>query len=646
MSAIAGVFQTDNAFHIFEQGSSLMDALTRYPCDTAQAWHVNNIFLGCHNQWITPESIDEQNPYYDSEKGLVITADAIIDNRAELFDLLKVHKDLRKQMTDSELIMLAYDKWGEESPGFLIGDFAFMIWDERECRLFGARDFSGSRTLYYHWNQNRFAFCTTIEPLFFLPGIKKQMNEQWLAEFLVIAGMVDVADTSLTAYHHVEQLPPSHSITITGEKLTLKRYCLLTIGESLRYKSDDQYVEAFQEVFQEAVSSRLRTFRNVGSQLSGGLDSGSIVSFAARELRKDNKQLHTFSYVPASDFIDYTPKYMIANERPFIESTVRYVGGIKDHYLDFQGRDSYSEIDGMLGITEMPYKFYVNSFWLRGMFEQAHSQDAGILLNGGRGNLSISWGGAIPYYARLLKRLKWIRMLTELRQYSLNIGSGRKQLMSYVGREAFPFINRLRPLGKPYHEPTIIHPKFARKTNVYAKLRMFGIDEIGRSTTQDPYELRKQHFEQLFQWNASNTLSAKLSLRYSLWKRDPTNDIRVIRYCLSLPEEQYVQNGLDRALIRRATENLLPDNVRLNQRIRGVQGVDWVHRMLPKWQLFTDEIEKMCKDNSFLEIVDGNVLREANSKLKDGVRPEHAYEVHLKVLMNSLIVYRFIKNNA
>ena len=87
-------------------------------------------------------------------------------------------------------------------------------------------------------------------------------------------------------------------------------------------------------------------------------------------------------------------------------------------------------------------------------------------------------------------------------------------------------------------------------------------------------------------------LHAKLSLRYSLWKRDPTNDLRVVRFCFSVPEEQYVQNGLDRALIRRATENVLPDEVRLNQQIRGIQGADWVHRMIPYWNTFIDEVKQ------------------------------------------------------
>ena len=91
-------------------------------------------FLGCHAQWITPESIGELLPFYDSERQCTITADAIIDNREELFERLQVERNKRKTMSDSQLILLAYYKWGEDAPKYLIGDFAFMIWDERERR--------------------------------------------------------------------------------------------------------------------------------------------------------------------------------------------------------------------------------------------------------------------------------------------------------------------------------------------------------------------------------------------------------------------------------------------------------------------------------------------------------------------------------
>src|SRR5699024_5934631 len=139
-----------------------------------------------------PESIGEQLPFYDYDRQLAITADAIIDNREELFDRLGVDHGERKLMPDSQLILLAYSKWGDEVPKQLIGDFAFMIWDEKNQKLFGARDFSGSRSLYYFHHNQRFAFSTVMEPILKLPYVKRQLNENWLAEYLAISTMIDV----------------------------------------------------------------------------------------------------------------------------------------------------------------------------------------------------------------------------------------------------------------------------------------------------------------------------------------------------------------------------------------------------------------------------------------------------------------------
>lgn len=159
MSAITGILHFNEHPVKVEHGKILMDALQHYPSDSIQTWSRENIFMGCHGQWITPESIGEHLPYFDSEKQLVITADAIIDNRDELFGRLQVSNGQRKNMPDSKLILLAYCKWGEDAPKYLIGDFAFMIWDVRNRRLFGSRDFSGSRTLYYYRNKDKLAFA-------------------------------------------------------------------------------------------------------------------------------------------------------------------------------------------------------------------------------------------------------------------------------------------------------------------------------------------------------------------------------------------------------------------------------------------------------------------------------------------------------
>jgi asparagine synthase (glutamine-hydrolysing) len=643
MSAIAGIYHLNKEPVSPDHYGRLMDPLLKFPANDTQVWIKKEVFIGCHAQWITPESINEQLPYYDYDSQQVITSDAIIDNRDELFEKLRIDIHMRKEIPDSLLILKAYQKWGEDCPKYLIGDFAFMIWDEKQQKLFGARDFSGGRTLYYYTNSSKFAFCTLIKPLLNLPYVGKELNEEWIAEYLVIAGMVDVADTSITPYKEIKQLPPAHSISVADGQISIKRYCYLTTDKVLKYKSNDDYIEAFQEVFQQAVSSRIRTHKKVGSQLSGGLDSGSIVSFAARELKKENKQLHTFSYIPPSDFLDYTGSHVIANETPFIKSTVDFVGNIKDYYFDFNDKNSYSEIDDIMNIMEMPYKFYVNSFWLKGMFDEANKREIGVLLNGGRGNLSISWGDAFSYYSKLLKRLRWIRLFSEVNLYSLNVGAGRKRILSSVLRHTFP---TRQEKYRANSELPLINPGFAKRTNIHSKLRFYGFDESGRSELRDSTMLRKKHFEQIFEWNASNSLATKLSLRYSLWKRDPTNDLRLIKFCLSLPEEQYVQDGLNRALIRRATKDYLPDSIRLNMKVRGVQGADWVHRLIPNWKEFCAEVDSMCLDKEFMNIVNEQKLQEARLSLKEYVKPEDAYSKQLKSLMDSLIVYRFMKTEG
>ncbi|MFJ5759864.1 lasso peptide isopeptide bond-forming cyclase [Neobacillus sp. NPDC093182] len=643
MSAIAGIYHLNDEPINLEHGWRMMKELEKYPANDVQTWHSNKVFLGCHAQWITPESIGEQLPFYDYERQLAITADAIIDNREVLFEKLHVHKEDRNKITDSQLILLAYHKWGEESPKFLVGDFAFMIWDERQHKLFGARDFSGSRTLYYSLKEHQIVFCTAIKPILSLPTMGKKIDEQWLAEFLAIPVNFESVDPFLTVYKNIEQVPPSHSISVVNGRVSFSRYCKLTEGNKLKLDSDEEYEEAFREAFGSAVKSRIRSYQKVGAHLSGGLDSGAVASFAAKELRSDNKKLHTFSYVPVEDFVDWTHKSRIANEKAYIKSTVEFVGNINDQYLSFSERSPFTEIDDSLDIHEMPYKFFENTFWLKGIYEQASQQGIGVLLNGQRGNWTISWGPLLDYYALLLKKMKWIHLFQELNLYSQNIAVKKSRIMTEVRKKAFPSFYSLVQTKEQFHFPKIINPGFAQETRVFDKLQEHGID-ISASLSPSAYEVRRRQFEQLYYWNSTGTYSSKLSLKYSIWDRDPTNDLRVIKFCMSVPEEQYVRKGLDRSLVRRATKSLLPDKVRLNQKTRGVQGADGVHRMAPYWGTFIEELKQLSNDPIVGEYLDLHVIKGAIARIEKEARPEFAFDFDFRILMRSLIVSRFIKN--
>lgn len=647
MSAIAGIIHLNNEPINTQQITDMMTAFQTFPADDIQMWKNDKVFLGCHGQWITPESIGEIMPFYDYDRKMTITADAIIDNRDELFEMLKVKNDKRKTIPDSQLILLAYDKWNTEAPNYLIGDYAFMIWDENLHQLFGARDFSGARTLYFYHDQGRFAFSTTIKTLLTLPYVERKLNEKWLAEFIAIPGMVEAVDIEATPYKEIAQLPPSHSILVNFDGIKLRRYSMINHDYKLKLKSNEEYKEAFYEVFNKATTSRIRTHGKVGSHLSGGLDSGTVVSFAARSLQKKNKQLNTFSYIPEDNFKDWTPKYYAADERPFIKETVNFVGNIDDHYYSFEGKDPYSDIDEFLSVMEMPYKFFENAFWLKGMFEKASELGHKILLTGARGNHSISWGSwqlSMEHYADLLKRLKWIKLYHELDLYCKNFKTGKSVILPIVAKKAFPSILRFSfgNLQSEYSFPSFIHPALAEKTDVFNTLQDYEINPTG-VMGENLQVHRKNHYEKLFVWNKSGTATTKLSLRYSIWDRDPTNDIRVIRFCLALPEEQFAFDGMERSFIRRATEGILPNKVRFNHHIRGIQGADTIHRMKKIWLVFVEELHCLCKDPVCKEIFNIHVLENAITKIGIQPQPELIWSDEFKLLTRSLIVYRFIK---
>ena len=644
MSAIAGILHLDYEPINAEQTRDLINSFHQFPADDIQTWNCQYVFLGCHAQWITPESIGEQLPFYDYERNLAITADAIIDNRKELFEKLQIDHGQRF-LPDAQLILLAYSKWGSDTPKHLIGDFAFMIWDGNKQRLFGARDFSGARTLYFYNDQSKFVFSTTMESMFKLPYINKVLNKDWLAEFLAIPGMVEAGDQFHTVYKTIKQIPPSHSISVENGKFTLSRYCTISQEETIKFKTNGEYEEAFREVFQRAVKDRLRTHGKVGAQLSGGLDSGSVVSFAARGLKKENKQLHTYTYIPQEDFEDWTPKFFVTDESSFVRETVAHVGNIKDHYLDFNGKSPLTELDDFLTILEMPYKFFDNSFWLKGISEAASKDGIKILLNGARGNYSISWGSRgllLEYYASLLKKLKWIKLYDEMGFYCENFQTGKSIVLPAVFKKALnPITKKFLHNEDNYRFPMLVNPTLAKNTGVMEKLESYGDALMGTGSNQD--KVRQQHFNQLFFWNKSGTANTKLSLRYGVWDRDPSNDLRVIRYCLAVPRDQYAREGLERSLIRRATKGYLPDKVRLNQNSRGLQGADVIQRMLPKWSAFMEELNEMTFDSETSELLNMDVVKNALKEIGTSPNPDFIFNDQYRVLTRSLIVHRFLK---
>ncbi len=284
MSVICGIYYCDGRPAAPETGAALLREFGVYHADYTGTWHGGSVFFGCHTQHVTPESVEGILPYRDELHGLTITADIIIDNRAELCDRLCIETTLRDSLPDSRLILLAYQKWDSDCPKYILGDYAFVIWDEKRQQMFCAVDPTGTRAFYYYLSGGFFAFSTLLRPLFILPEVVKKYSETWIADFLAIPTVMHQLDPELTLYEHVYLLPAGHTMTVGTGGARKQVYWQAQRQPELKLSSDAEYEDAFREVLGEAVRCRLRSTRRVGVMMSGGLDSTAVACLAAREL--------------------------------------------------------------------------------------------------------------------------------------------------------------------------------------------------------------------------------------------------------------------------------------------------------------------------------------------------------------------------
>lgn len=602
--------------------------------------------MGCRLLDADDAGFDERAPLADEGLGLAVAADAVIDNRRELFRRLGIEPPRQERMSDSELILAAYLAWGEEAPEYLIGDFAFVIWDARRRALFGARDALGSRSLYYADGFGGFAFATAAAPLRLVPGVGSRLSETWLAEFLAIPAGVDAADPHGTPFHGIRQVPPGHSFVFREGRTSMSTFGSPLPKEMLRLKSDGEYEEAFRAVFREAVADRMRTRFPVGAALSGGLDSGSVAAFAARELRARGEELRTYCAVPHPQFEDWTPHTLAADESPFARATAEHAGNVRDVYLAFPEHNAYNGIDRWLDLLDAPYKFIENSVLLSGIYEAARADGTGVMLTGARGNYTISWGSAIEYYAELARRAKLASLVREMRRFGRRHRVAGTKVLPLVLKTAFPSLAQIPFRKFEPAVPPLVRPELAARTGVFERLREHAA-EVGLDwPVNDIMSERERYFANRAVLSMQGTTATKLSLAYGIRERDPTADLRLIRFCLSVPVEQYVKGGVGRSLLRRATAGILPDKVRMNVRTRGAQGADWLFRVLPSWPDIVREAEAMLADSAAAGFIDTAKLREMLARTGSAPRPEQAFQPAPRVILRAIVFYRFLKRYA
>ncbi|HKY42193.1 MAG TPA: asparagine synthase-related protein [Pyrinomonadaceae bacterium] len=206
-----------------------------------------------------------------------ITANARIDGREDLIAKLPHPPHTHD---DAELILLAYETWGEDCVKHLIGDFAFAITDNG--RLFCARDHFGVKPFFFTHVGNDFRWSTSLHELRANHRVSDALNETAIGDYLLFGLNQDL---STTTFRDIQRLPPAHTLTLEDGSINMRRYWTPDTSKEVRFLDRESYVERFRELFRQAVQDRLRTDR-VAVSMSGGLDSTSLAA-VARDLGAD-----------------------------------------------------------------------------------------------------------------------------------------------------------------------------------------------------------------------------------------------------------------------------------------------------------------------------------------------------------------------
>jgi len=290
MSGIAIVFNLDGAPADRETLGRMVDAMAHRGPDGRGLWTSGPIGIGHVMLRTTPEASEAQ-PLRDEAAGLTIAMDGRVDNRAELLSALDEKGFPPRGRDDVEIVLRAYQAWGEDAPLRILGDFVFVVWDGPRRRLFCARDICGIRPLFY-FNSARALVCgSEIHQLFADPRVPREPDEEVVGDYL----NANLAGIEATLYRRVKRLAPAHYLIADANGIAVRRYYDLEPRRAIRYARDDQYGDHFREIFEAAIRCRMRSDTGVAAELSGGLDSSSVVAMTDSMRRRGGPATDAFA---------------------------------------------------------------------------------------------------------------------------------------------------------------------------------------------------------------------------------------------------------------------------------------------------------------------------------------------------------------
>ncbi len=552
MSGIAGIVRFDGA--PIEPGlvEKMTAAMAHRGPDGIRHWRKGSVALGQCMLCTTPESLEETQPLANEDQSVVLVMDGRLDNWVELRTDLLARDAVLRNRSDAELVLKAYEVWGRECLSHIDGDFALVIWDERRKSAFCARDRMGNKPFNYHWDGKTFTFSSELHAVLAMPWVKRDLNEGLLAEYLTIEWF----SRDETPWQGVYRLVEAHWMEVGSAGPQPREYWRPDLFSPLKYESEAEYAEHYRHLFADAVRRASRSHKNLGVEVSGGLDSSAILAVAVdlqrrRELPAPGVAAYTLKFDDASE----------ANELAFARAVGAHVGipvqEVSPTHKPLSWYRNWAR-------TYCEFPNYPNGVMAMGIRQTARDEGCRIMLNGIGGDEWLC--GNRAYYAEELASGRWRSLYDSLRTDSEEVGA--TSALWWFARHAAMLLpgfaeEALRKTRAAFRwnandRKTWLTPKFReiaarRKADLALS---FGGHRFGRTGQRIQYETLYSAYSVIArEMEERTTASVGMEMRLPFW------NTAMVQFAFSTPERLRLRGGTPKVLHRRAMAGLLPGNV-------------------------------------------------------------------------------------
>jgi asparagine synthase (glutamine-hydrolysing) len=497
-----------------------------------------------------------------SDAGLQPMADAsgrrhLVFN-GEIYNYLELREELRAKGhrfatdTDSEVLLAAYAEWGKACLGRFLGMFAFLIYDARDQTLFAARDRFGIKPLYVVANPYGVAFASEIKQLLGLPGSSGRMNLARVRDFLS-CGVSD--HTEETLFEGVRQLQPGCCAAIDASRvwtgtLEPRRWYAIPPHGTLRL-SEAEAAEEFRALLTDSVRLHLRSDVPVGSCLSGGLDSSSIVCLMGRMLAAEGTgaRVNTVSACYAEKAVD---------ERPFMEAVVGHAGAVP-HTVFPRPEDVFARASDLTWHQDEPFgSTSIFAQWC--VFEEARRAGIKVMLDGQGADEQLA-GYHWTYAWHLVTLIRQGRLAALVRTVAERAGAHRAPVADQLkrlaaaalpGRVAEALRARRDGAGHGWLRSEALRALGPAPRALDLASAIDGLPQVVDLGTLCVVLTFSANLQMLLHWEDRN------SMAHSIEARVPFLDHRLVEFALALGNEHKLVGADTKRVLRRAMTDVLP----------------------------------------------------------------------------------------